>query len=58
MACVPLRAKDQVVGVMNVADRQKVYTSAEVNLLAAIGNQIGLAVESARLFARSEETLG
>ncbi|MFQ5854333.1 MAG: PAS domain S-box protein [Anaerolineae bacterium] len=56
MACVPLRAKDRVVGVMNVADRHKVYTAEQESLLAAIGNQIGMAIENARLYARVQET--
>lgn len=58
MASVPLRAKDQVVGVINVADRNKIFTSEDLNLLTAIGNQIGLAVENARLYSQVEETLG
>ncbi|MFQ5922352.1 MAG: GAF domain-containing protein, partial [Anaerolineales bacterium] len=58
MASVPLRAKDRVVGVMNVADRQKTFSTDELNLLAAIGNQIGLAVENAGLHKQTEQTLG
>ncbi|MFQ5923761.1 MAG: GAF domain-containing protein [Anaerolineales bacterium] len=58
MASVPLRAKDRVVGVMNVADRLKTYTFDELSLLTAIGNQIGLAVENAGLHKQTEETLG
>lgn len=58
MASVPLRAANRVVGVMNVADRRKVYIPAELRLLTAIGNQIGMAVENAKLFAQSEKTLG
>ncbi|HBY95760.1 MAG TPA: hypothetical protein DEP84_17700 [Chloroflexi bacterium] len=52
MASVPLRAKDRVIGVMNVADRSKVYTAEQVTLLAAIGNQIGVAVENAGLHSQ------
>lgn len=55
MASVPLRAKNRVVGVMNVADRHKAYTPEQVTLLAAIGNQIGVAVENARLHAQVEQ---
>ncbi|MBI3959401.1 MAG: PAS domain S-box protein [Chloroflexi bacterium] len=52
---VPLRAKDKVVGVMNVADRAKAYTSAELSLLTAIGNQIGVAIENAKLHTQVEQ---
>lgn len=55
MASVPLRAKDQVVGVMNVADRRKTYTAADLSLLTAIGNQIGVAIETARLHAQVQK---
>ncbi len=55
MASVPLRAKDRVVGVMNVADRHKMYTATELNLLTAIGNQIGVAVETAKLYSQVQQ---
>ena len=58
MASVPLRAKDQVVGVLNVADRNKEYSDEELSLLTSIGNQIGMAIENAKLFSQVEETLG
>lgn len=47
---VPLKAKDQVVGVMSAAARDAARLGeAEVQLLVALGNQIGLAVENARV---------
>lgn len=55
MASVPLRAKDRVVGVMNVADRRKIYTDTDLNLLTAIGNQIGVSVETARLHTQVQQ---
>lgn len=55
MVSVPLLAKDQVVGVMAVAARSQTFTPADVDLLTAIGNQIGVAVESSQLHARSEQ---
>ncbi|MCZ7574262.1 MAG: PAS domain S-box protein [Ardenticatenaceae bacterium] len=58
MTSVPLRAKDRVVGVMNVACRRKANATEELGFLTAIGNQIGLAVENTRLFTRMEETVG
>ena len=50
-ASIPLRAKERVVGVMNVGrwDR-RVFDERDVLLLLAIGNQVGVAVENARLW--------
>ncbi len=50
-ASIPLRAKEQIVGVMNVArhDRRP-FEERDVQLLIAIGHQVGVAVENARLW--------
>ncbi len=58
---VPLRAHGQVLGTLCVAtyDRRR-FRPGEVDLLAAIGNHIGVAVEKARLYAhmqRMQESL-
>lgn len=46
---VPLKARDEVAGVMSVATREADRLSdTEVELLVALGNQIGLAVDNAR----------
>jgi signal transduction histidine kinase len=51
--CVPLRAKDKVLGVLNVASRMPhKFTTNDVHLLYAIGDQLGIAVEHARLYER------
>lgn len=51
--CVPLRAKEKVLGVLNVASRiQRDYTSNDMHLLYAIGDQLGIAIEQARLYER------
>jgi len=51
--CVPLRAKDNVLGVLNVASRRPhKFTTNDVHLLYAIGDQLGIAVEHARLYER------
>jgi HD-GYP domain-containing protein (c-di-GMP phosphodiesterase class II)/pSer/pThr/pTyr-binding forkhead associated (FHA) protein len=49
--CVPLRAKDRTVGAIYVDSRSSAtkFTEAELSLLAAIGQQAGLALERARL---------
>lgn len=54
MVSVPLRSKDRVVGVMNAIARHVTYTAADQSLLSAIGNQLGVAVENARLHAQVE----
>jgi len=49
---VPLSAKGQLLGVMNVFSRDHALTSREVNLLVIIGQQIGIAIENAQLFQK------
>lgn len=58
-ASVPLKAKDKVLGIMNVAwDDDRRFPDEELNLLQSIGHQVGIAIENARLYAevqRKEE---
>jgi signal transduction histidine kinase len=50
---VPLRAKDNVLGVMNVASHvPHRFTKEDVHLLHSIGDQLGIAIEQARLYER------
>ncbi len=50
-ASVPLKAKDRVLGVMNVACHDdRPFSEEELRLLTAIGHQIGIAVENAILY--------
>jgi signal transduction histidine kinase len=50
---VPLRAKDNVLGVMNVASHMPHrFTKEDVHLLHSIGDQLGTAIEQARLYER------
>jgi signal transduction histidine kinase len=50
---VPLRAKDNVLGVMNVASHvPHRFTKEDVHLLHSIGDQLGTAIEQARLHER------
>lgn len=54
---VPLMAKDTVVGVLNLATRTpRAITPEERALLAAIGQQTGVAVENAHLYEQAETT--
>jgi signal transduction histidine kinase len=51
--CVPLRARDKVLGVLNVISRMpRKFTTSDMHLLYAIGDQLGIAVEHARLYER------
>ncbi len=51
--CVPLRARDKVLGVLNVASRMpRRFTTNDMQLLYAIGDQLGIAIEQARLYER------
>ena len=50
-ACVPLISKNKVVGVMNVAsEHHRPFSSEDLELLTAIGHQVGVAIQNARLF--------
>jgi len=50
---VPLRAKDQVLGVINVASRlPHHFTEDDIHVLHSIGDQLGVAIEQAGLYAR------
>ncbi len=49
-ACIPIKTKDNVLGVISVFSRQPDQLSSQVvQLLTAIGYQIGVAIENARL---------
>jgi signal transduction histidine kinase len=51
--CVPLRAKDKVLGVLNVASRMpRHFTTNDMHLLYAIGDQLGIAIEHVQLYER------
>jgi signal transduction histidine kinase len=51
--CVPLRAKNEVVGVMNVASHLPgQFARQDMYLLESIGHQLGVAIEQARLYER------
>ncbi len=48
---VPLRAKDSVLGVLNVASRSSHhFTKDDMHLLHTIGDQVGVAIEQAELY--------
>ena len=48
---VPLRAKDKTLGVINIASRMpRSFTTDDMHLLHSIGDQLGVAVEEAKLY--------
>lgn len=50
---VPLRARDRVLGVLNVASHMpQKFSKDDMHLLCAIGDQLGIAIEQARLYER------
>lgn len=58
LAAVPLRAKEAIIGVLGaatVAESGRCFSASEVDLLSAIGSQVGIAVENARLYRRSRQ---
>jgi K+-sensing histidine kinase KdpD len=56
VAWIPVKAGAKVVGVLGISDDQsKPFTPKEVELLQAIGNIIGVAVENARLFEQTRK---
>ena len=55
-ACIPLGAKDKVLGVMNIASHDlRHFSHQDVDLLTSIGNQIGVAIDNAQLFHNLNE---
>ena len=59
---IPLVAKGQLLGVMNLCTHQertlaeRTLAREELDMLASIGNQVGVAIENARLYERAAET--
>lgn len=54
LAGMPLLAKGKVLGAIIISSRKhRVFGKEEIDVLASIGNQIGVAVENARLYRES-----
>jgi signal transduction histidine kinase len=52
-ASIPLKTKDRVIGVMNIASHvAKRFGADDVSLLSSIGDYLGTAIEQARLYDR------
>ncbi|MGH7831701.1 MAG: GAF domain-containing protein [Candidatus Binatia bacterium] len=58
IAWIPLKSKGKVVGVLNVSTARPVpFEPREVELLQAIGNVIGVALENSQLFEQTQRSL-
>lgn len=56
---VPIRAKGEVLGILQLASRApRRFRQEEVNLLETIGNQMGIAVQRARLYEETRRQAG
>ena len=55
--CVPLKVKDEVIGVISVAHGRsgKIFTSVEQKLLSSLAGQAAVALENARLYQETKE---
>lgn len=55
--CVPLRTKEKVIGVVQVLNKKESqeFTAADQRLLQAMANQAAVAIETARLYQKSED---
>jgi len=57
MACIPLLSGDNLMGVMSVATQKtEALDEQGVQMMAAVGNWAGLAIENARLHANARRT--
>jgi len=55
---VPLTSKGRAFGALfAVTRKQRDFTDRDIQLLASIGSQVGMAVENARLYAQAEDRL-
>jgi len=53
---VPVRARERVLGVLSIiGESGRCFTEAEVSLLSSIANEVGVAVENARLHEQAQE---
>lgn len=57
--CVPLRSRGELIGVVYVDNRISagVFTNEDLNLLNAFASQAAIAIENARLYARTDQAL-
>jgi two-component system nitrate/nitrite sensor histidine kinase NarX len=55
LASVPLRSHDRAMGILTVNSRiRREFTTADLELLTTLGNQLGAAIENAQFYAEME----
>lgn len=52
----PLRVNEQIIGLMALSDPDRSWTEDELALIQGVGEQVGLAVENARLVEETQRT--
>jgi len=52
----PMRYRDQTIGLVALSDPQRVWTEEEEGLVQSVAEQIGIALENARLFEEAQNT--
>ena len=56
MACVPIRHKVRLIGVLEVLNKRgSPFDEQDITILTIVSNQIGIAMENARLYQRLQE---
>ena len=55
--CVPLRVRDKVIGVLNIANKRGpgVFTSRDLEVLSAMANQAAIAIRNSQLFGELQD---
>lgn len=57
MACIPIRARDKVIGVISILSQEsKKFEEREVSRLSIFAEQAGLAIENAKTYERIRES--
>ncbi len=57
MATIPLKSKDEVIGIMSIGSRRKEDFTEYIELLDVIGNQVAIAIKNSRLYIQVKEHL-
>jgi GAF domain-containing protein len=57
--CVPIKCKDQLIGIVEVLNKKSgsVFDENDLEILTILGNQIGIALENARIYRHVKEKL-
>ncbi len=55
--CVPLRVRDRVIGVLNIANKRGpgVFTARDLEVLSAMANQAAIAIRNSQLFGELQD---